>query len=138
MTLKIETKQIVARSRKLKARWSIEVSFNYTLLLNIRGHIKAKKIKEAKSEFYEDLAVYWVEDNELHREDGPAVVMQENDAKAWYQHGKLHREDGPAITDNIGNKGYYLNDNEYNEEDWKQEVRNIKLNSFLGEDDDAN
>jgi hypothetical protein len=35
------------------------------------------------------------DDNQLHREDGPAVdtgVMQ-----LWYRNGELHREDGPAF-----------------------------------------
>lgn len=39
--------------------------------------------------FYESL---------LHREDGPAVVLNDgSNYKAWYRYGNLHRDDGPAI-----------------------------------------
>ena len=38
---------------------------------------------------------YWIDD-ELHRVDGPAVVCADGD-KYWFKHGQKHREDGPAI-----------------------------------------
>lgn len=34
--------------------------------------------------------------NQLHREDGPAMVWADGTRK-WYYNGVLHREDGPAI-----------------------------------------
>lgn len=38
----------------------------------------------------------WEVDHQLHREDGPALIMPEG--KCWYWHGKLHRADGgPAV-----------------------------------------
>ena len=39
---------------------------------------------------------YYYVNNELHRDDGPAIEYANGD-KQWYKNGKLHREDGPAI-----------------------------------------
>jgi hypothetical protein len=39
--------------------------------------------------------VYRNAEGELHREDGPAVILSSG-SKIWYRHGKYHREDGPA------------------------------------------
>jgi len=39
---------------------------------------------------------YWFKDDQLHREDGPAVE-DADDTKYWFQNGRLHREDGPAV-----------------------------------------
>jgi hypothetical protein len=44
---------------------------------------------------------WWVIDNHLHREDGPAVEHSSGN-KSWYINGKLHREDGPAIENTSG------------------------------------
>lgn len=38
----------------------------------------------------------FVFDNQLHREDGPAIEYENGD-KSFYKNGKLHRLDGPAI-----------------------------------------
>lgn len=38
----------------------------------------------------------FLKDNELHREDGPAVVG-DTSGEIWAINGNLHREDGPAI-----------------------------------------
>jgi len=35
-------------------------------------------------------------EGKFHREDGPALDVPHEGARAWYIHGKLHREDGPA------------------------------------------
>ena len=35
-------------------------------------------------------------DDQLHREDGPAVELPEG-TRFWFLNGKLHREDGPAV-----------------------------------------
>lgn len=40
--------------------------------------------------------VYHFQDDEYHREDGPAIEYP-NGSKSWWKQGKLHREDGPAI-----------------------------------------
>ncbi|HSH25598.1 MAG TPA: hypothetical protein VLA13_08690 [Massilibacterium sp.] len=39
---------------------------------------------------------YWFLNDQLHREDGPAVERTNGD-KAWYLHYQLHRNDGPAL-----------------------------------------
>lgn len=42
----------------------------------------------------------WLEHGQLHREDGPAVIIYHEDgtvgSEKWYKNGELHREDGPA------------------------------------------
>jgi hypothetical protein len=40
--------------------------------------------------------LYWLQDELLHREDGPAIV-QVNGTRIWYQNDQRHRLDGPAI-----------------------------------------
>jgi len=40
----------------------------------------------------------WYKNGELHREDGPAVII--GSIQKWYLDGRLHRVDGPAVIDN--------------------------------------
>ncbi len=47
-----------------------------------------------KTDKYE--AKCWYKDDELHREDGPAIECLDG-TKKWYQNGLLHRENGPAV-----------------------------------------
>ncbi len=54
---------------------------------------------------HNDLLHEWhKEDGEIHRVDGPAIIIRDPENpepplfEGWYRHGKLHREDGPAIT----------------------------------------
>ncbi len=51
---------------------------------------------------------YYNEQNQLHREDGPAVECANGD-KYWYQNDKRHRVDGPAIEYTNGDKYWYYN-----------------------------
>ncbi len=51
---------------------------------------------------------YYNEQNQLHREDGPAVEYV-NGNKCWHQNGKCHRKDGPAIEHVDGTKVWYQN-----------------------------
>jgi hypothetical protein len=67
---------------------------------------------------------------QLHREDGPAFMNHAN-TKAWYINGQLHREDGPAIEYLDGSKYWFLNDVEYNEKEYKYEIRSRKLKQLL-------
>jgi hypothetical protein len=46
--------------------------------------------------------------NELHRLDGPAVIMPDGTTK-WFRNGKCHREDGPAIESPAGYYGWWYN-----------------------------
>jgi len=65
-------------------------------------------------EYYVDGIRRWFVDNELHREDGPAVVM-DNGSEFWFKDGKRHRIGGPAAIvpsgingDNESGEGWYL------------------------------
>ena len=51
---------------------------------------------------------YYNHANQLHREDGPAVIQRDG-SKEWYLNGELHREDGPAIEYSDGAKCWYRN-----------------------------
>ena len=56
----------------------------------------------------------WWRDGELHREDGPALVVPDTGAfpsaarEEWYRHGKLHRADGPALTTAWGRQEWFV------------------------------
>ena len=62
----------------------------------------------------------WYLNDELHREDGPAMEYSSG-IKEWYLNGRLHREDGPAI-ENKGDKFWFLNDEEYTEEGFNKKM----------------
>ena len=86
----------------------------------------------------------WRRDNNLHRDDGPAVEMHDGTKKwflkgllhrddgpavegidgtrEWCLMGKLHREDGPAIMYPDGTTYHYLNDKYYSEQAFKKEM----------------
>ena len=74
---------------------------------------------------------YYNENDEYHREDGPAIEYACGD-KSWYKNDKLHREDGPAIEFADDRKEYWYNDIEYpnikSDEEW---IRFVKLIIFL-------
>ena len=59
----------------------------------------------------------WYLNNQLHREDGPAVEWSDGD-KYWYLNGKRHREDGPAYIGSNGHKEWWINGVEVSEEEF--------------------
>ncbi|AFU69169.1 hypothetical protein P700755_002395 [Psychroflexus torquis ATCC 700755] len=67
-----------------------------------------------------------------HREDGPAMEWCEGAAKFWLINGKYHRENGPAVEYPNDTKLWYLNGTRYSEQEYKLEMRNIKLKKLLG------
>ena len=75
---------------------------------------------------------YYNKNNELHREEGPAIEWAAYGYKAWYRNGNLHREDGPAREFASGKKEYWYNDINYPEiktnEEW---IKFIKLIIFM-------
>jgi hypothetical protein len=79
----------------------------------------------------------WFLDDELHREDGPAIE-DANGYKAWYLMGKLHREDGPAIEYSNGDKAWSLNGKFLTEEQFNErmapevEMTMAQINEALG------
>lgn len=50
----------------------------------------------------------WLRNDQLHRDDGPAVVYSDGEQQ-WYQNGLLHRDDGPAIVHPDGRQFWYQN-----------------------------
>ena len=66
-------------------------------------------------EVQDDGSKFWYLNDELHREDGPAVEYA-NGSKAWFLKNKSHREDGPAVEYANGYKAWYLNDELHRED----------------------
>jgi len=67
---------------------------------------------------------------DYHREDGPAIEFV-NGSKAWWINGKRHREDGPAIDYVNMYEEWYLDNIQYTEQEYKGEMRSIKLKQLL-------
>lgn len=55
----------------------------------------------------------------LHRDNGPAVVMNVHGkmSKHWYKHGERHRADGPATVTSNGDVVWYINGRRINVDD---------------------
>jgi len=82
---------------------------------------------------------YWVYNDKLHREDGPAIewhdgsiffyvkdklhrldgpaIERSNGSKFWYYKGRFHRENGPAVELTDGHKVWYFHGREFASED---------------------
>ena len=60
----------------------------------------------------------WYLNNQLHREDGPAIEYS-NGSKSWYLNDQLHREDGPAVEYSNGSKFWFLNGESMTEQEHK-------------------
>jgi len=65
---------------------------------------------------------YWYLNNELHREDGPAIEYASG-SKHWYQNDQLHRADGPAIEYANGDKSWWLHGKKYSESEFLKLTR---------------
>lgn len=77
--------------------------FNYELVLASHFMTNSKKHVITR-----DGATYHYYNQELHRDDGPAVIG-ETGYKAWFKHGIRHRDDGPAVIHPSGYVAYYKN-----------------------------
>jgi hypothetical protein len=55
----------------------------------------------------EGTKIWLDENNERHRDNGPALVRTNGD-KHWYDHGERHHDDGPAV-DSASGKEWYRN-----------------------------
>ena len=75
---------------------------------------------------------FWYLNGKLHREDGPAMILNEG-SKFWYLHGMRHREDGPAVEWSNQYKQWFINDVELTEEEFNQWLakKQLKDNLFL-------
>ena len=65
--------------------------------------------EQPQCEVYPDGTKYWFLNDQLHREDGPAVEHLDG-TKKWFLNGKRHREDGPAVEWPGGAKWWWFND----------------------------
>ena len=72
----------------------------------------------------------WLINGKYHREDGPAIEYA-NGNKFWYIDGKRHREDGPAIDCSNGYKEWYLDGIEYSEKEFDKIILKYKWNKFV-------
>ncbi len=62
--------------------------------------------------------IYYNEQGQWHREDGPAVEYADGQ-KHWYINGLKHRIDGPAIEYVLdGRTAYYIMGKHYSYEEW--------------------
>jgi len=69
---------------------------------------------------------FWLLNDKLHREDGPAIEYASGD-KFWYLNGERHREDGPAIEYASGTKYWFLNGKELTEEEFNNRTKTKEL-----------
>jgi hypothetical protein len=69
---------------------------------------------------------WWI-NGQRHRIDGPAVEYA-NGHKEWLIHGKLHRLDGPAYESADGTKFWWVDDEHYSENDFPKAVVMFLLN----------
>ena len=67
----------------------------------------------------------WWSNGMCHRENGPAIEWA-NGRKSWWVNDKLHRLDGPAIENPSGRKEWWLNGNEYTEEEFLEATQPVK------------
>ena len=66
--------------------------------------------------------IRWHLNDELHREDGPAIEKVDG-YKAWYKNDELHREDGPAIEYANGSKEWYIHGERLTEEQFNERTK---------------
>jgi hypothetical protein len=72
--------------------------------------------------------IYFNEEEQPHRIDGPAIECEDGHKEYWVN-GKLHRIDGPAIEWPYGDKEYWVNGERYTEQEFNQ----ISLNKQIEE-----
>ena len=64
----------------------------------------------------------WYLNDQLHREDGPAIIYADG-SQYWYLNDQLHREDGPAVILADGAQYWCLNDIELTEQEFNNRNR---------------
>ena len=68
---------------------------------------------------YADGTKSWWVNGKRHREDGPAIEWADG-TKEWWVDGKRHRLDGPAIENSDGSKEWYVNGRKLTEEEFRR------------------
>ena len=66
---------------------------------------------------YPNGKVEWWSNNKLHRENAPAIIFTNGD-EYWFKNGKCHREDGPAVEWWDGSKEWILNGVRFSEQEF--------------------
>ncbi len=64
--------------------------------------------------FVGDTHSVWYKNGRMHRDDGPAFVIDEKNCE-WWVNGQLHREDGPAILSEACGNHWYIKGKELTE-----------------------
>ena len=83
-------------------------------------------MKEYKVKICNGLTQWFNLNDQLHREDGPAIEGV-NGSKEWYINGQKHREDGPAIEFSSGYKAWYLKGQRLTESEFNARMNPIEL-----------
>jgi len=73
---------------------------------------------------------YYNENNELHREDGPAIEYITG-YRVWYKNNRRHRLDGPAYISYNGYQEWYIDGKRIIVESQKEFERYMKLIAFI-------
>lgn len=79
-------------------------------------------MESIKHTYLDGTIMYHNEEDQLHREDGPAMISPDG-YQEWFINDKYHREDGPAIITSDDYKEYWLNGKEYSHEEWLKLVK---------------
>ena len=111
-------------------KYKVKVNNNRTAWFNENDQLHRE---DGPAVEYEDGGKFWYLNGELHREGGPAIEY-EHGSKQWYKNGKRHREDGPAVESYDGHKYWYLNDKFLTEQEFNEQIDplNNKIVEFGG------
>ena len=74
--------------------------------------------------------VSWYDYLRKHPTFTGCLINKDSDI-SWYKDGVVHREDGPACEWDDGDKWWWLNGQEYSEQDYKIAMRKSKLKKVL-------
>lgn len=71
-------------------------------------------------------SIYYYKDGLLHKEDGPAMIINMNDReyKWWYQNGEFHNLNGPAYDEEV--TCWAINGVMYSEDKYHKIVKNVR------------
>jgi len=139
---KIEQKTIVARSRKLKARWTVECDLDISMFhFNMGRYISEVNAMLLDAPMPD--GVHDINGRKIRIENGAVYngnvhyTVETLHARVWMKNGKIHNENGPAIVSVTDPEDvrYYFKGLKLEKEKWLIEVRADKLKNFLGEND---
>lgn len=125
-----------------------------SIFKNIDGSLKNGKYIEANGNIYyykdgklhsyndlpsfecPDMFQMWHLQNQLHRENGPALreINGASIIESWYIEGKRHRENGPAIEYADGHKEWWIYGEKYTESEFNNYITKKELNESLNEE----